>query len=139
MSSTTNNYSLLGDATPDGIAVWVCGVALILLLGTIIRKVQGSRDLRFLTCCVLIGIFGILAFVYLSPEGSPSSSEQSSAKSTTELQQPAKGVDAPAAPAKARLPGSRAEERPASTGAGSPSKLDPNTPRTSQSSSLPNG
>lgn len=73
MSSTTT-ISLLGEATPDAVAIWMCGAALILLFGALITKSKDS-DLRFLTCCVLVGIFGILGFAFLAPRPAVSAPE----------------------------------------------------------------
>src|SRR5688572_11907621 len=79
MSSTTNNFSLFGDASSNQIAIWICGVALVLLLGAIIAKTKGPANLRFLTYCVLVGVFGILGFAYLLSDSDPPPSKKAEA------------------------------------------------------------
>ena len=71
---STINVTLLGDAAPAQVAVWVCGVALTILFGALIARAKGSRDLRFLTYCMLVGLFGILGFAYLTTD--PASSKE---------------------------------------------------------------
>src|SRR5688572_29981610 len=68
--SSSIDVTQLGDVSPDKIAIWISGVALIILLGRIIGKTKTSGDLRFLTYCVLVGVFGILGFAYFSPDRS---------------------------------------------------------------------